>query len=83
MAIQAAMEGLSASPWADEHFLYLVEADLAAGRLIAPFDMVLPQDAGYYVISPEAEHADTPKIVRFREWPIASGPHRAPWIWMR
>jgi LysR family glycine cleavage system transcriptional activator len=48
-----------------------VEADLAAGRLVAPFDMVLPQDAGYYVVTPEAT-ADVPKIAKFREWLIAS-----------
>ena len=44
---------------------------MAAGRLVAPFDVVLPQDAGYYVVAPE-ETADTPKIARFRAWLIAS-----------
>jgi LysR family glycine cleavage system transcriptional activator len=67
MAIQAAMEGLGVAMGR----FHLVEADLAAGRLIAPFDMVLPQDAGYYVVTPEAT-ADTAKIARFRDWLIAS-----------
>jgi LysR family glycine cleavage system transcriptional activator len=67
MAIQAAMEGLGVALGR----FHLVEADLAAGRLVAPFDMVLPQDAGYYVVTPVAT-ADAPKIVRFREWLIES-----------
>ena len=67
MAIQAAVEGLGVALGR----FHLVEADLAAGRLIAPFDMVVPQDAGYYVVAPEAT-ADTPKIARFRDWLIGS-----------
>jgi len=67
MAIQAAMEGLGVALGR----FHLVEADIAAGRLIAPFDMILPQDAGYYVVTPEAT-ADTVKIARFRDWLIAS-----------
>jgi LysR family glycine cleavage system transcriptional activator len=67
MAIQAAVEGLGVALGR----FHLVEADIAAGRLVAPFDTVLPQDAGYYVVAPEAT-ADAPKIVRFRDWLIAS-----------
>jgi LysR family transcriptional regulator, glycine cleavage system transcriptional activator len=67
MAIQAAMEGLGVALGRTR----LVEADIAAGRLVAPFDMVLPQDAGYYFVTPEAT-ADMPKIALFREWLIAS-----------
>jgi LysR family transcriptional regulator, glycine cleavage system transcriptional activator len=67
MAIQAAVEGLGIALGREQ----MVEADIAAGRLVAPFDTVLPQDAGYYVVSPEAT-ADTPKIALFRDWLIAS-----------
>jgi LysR family glycine cleavage system transcriptional activator len=67
MAIQAAMEGLGVAMGR----LHLVEADIGAGRLVAPFDVVLPQEAGYYVVTPEATAA-VPKIVRFRDWLIAS-----------
>jgi LysR family glycine cleavage system transcriptional activator len=67
MAVQAAMEGLGVALGRT----HLVEADIAAGRLIAPFDVVLPQDAGYYVVAPEAT-ADTPKINLFREWLMQS-----------
>ena len=67
MAIQAAMEGLGVALGR----FHLVEADMAAGRLVAPFDMVLPQDAGYYVVTPETT-AEAPKNAKFREWLIAS-----------
>jgi LysR family glycine cleavage system transcriptional activator len=67
MAVQAAMEGLGVALGRT----HLVEADIAAGRLVAPFDMVLPQDAGYYFVTPEAT-AGAPKIVLFREWLLTS-----------
>jgi len=67
MAVQAAVEGLGVAMGR----FHLVEADIAAGRLVAPFDMVLPQDAGYYVVTPETA-AEAPKIARFRDWLIAS-----------
>ena len=67
MAIQAAVEGLGVALGRG----HLVEADIAAGRLVAPFDVELPQDAGYYVVTPEAT-ADAPNIALFRDWLIAS-----------
>jgi LysR family transcriptional regulator, glycine cleavage system transcriptional activator len=66
-AQQAAADGLGVAmgirPYIDD--------DLAAGRLVAPFEIVLPQDAGYYVVAPEAA-ARTARIARFRDWLIAS-----------
>ncbi|MEA2725844.1 MAG: LysR family transcriptional regulator, glycine cleavage system transcriptional activator [Acetobacteraceae bacterium] len=67
MAIQAAVEGLGIALGRS----HLVEADIAAGRLVAPFDTELPRDAGYYVVTPEAT-ADATKIALFRDWLIAS-----------
>jgi LysR family transcriptional regulator, glycine cleavage system transcriptional activator len=67
MAVQAAVEGLGVALGRTR----LVEADLAAGRLVAPFDIALPQDAGYYVVSPVAT-ADSAKVALFRRWLIAS-----------
>lgn len=67
MAIQAATEGLGVALGQT----HLVEADIEAGRLIAPFDIVLPRDAGYYVVAPEAI-ASAPKIALFRNWLVAS-----------
>jgi LysR family transcriptional regulator, glycine cleavage system transcriptional activator len=67
MAIQAAIDGhgvaLGRTPF--------VEADIAAGRLVVPFDVVLPANAGFYVVAP-LETADTPKIALFRDWLFAS-----------
>jgi LysR family glycine cleavage system transcriptional activator len=71
LAIQAAVEGLGVALGR----LHLVEADIEAGRLVAPFNTELPQDAGYYVVAPEAT-ADDPKIALLREWLIASASPR-------
>lgn len=67
MAIQAAIEGHGVALGRTA----LVEADIAAGRLVVPFSVVLPADAGYYVVAPE-ETADTPKIALFRQWLLSS-----------
>jgi len=48
-----------------------VEADIAKGRLVVPFDITLPADAGFYLVSPEAT-PDTPKLSAFRQWLNAS-----------
>ena len=46
--------------------------DLAACRLVAPFDLVLPyKGGGFYVVAPE-ETADNPAITLFRDWLIGS-----------
>ncbi len=45
----------------------LVSADIAAGRLVAPFDLSLSLDLAYYLICPE-EAADRPKVTAFRTW---------------
>jgi len=50
----------------------LVADDLAAGRLVRPFDLELgfPGDFGYFVVSPEAT-AEQPKIAALRDWLLA------------
>jgi LysR family glycine cleavage system transcriptional activator len=57
----------------------LVAADLAAGRLVKPFDLSLPFELTYYLVCPEAT-ADRPKIAAFRAWLLAEAeaPERAP-----
>lgn len=45
----------------------LAAADLAAGRLIAPFDLVLPMGLGFYLVCPE-HHAARPGLSPFRDW---------------
>jgi len=46
---------------------YLATADLAAGRLIAPFDLALPLDLGFFLVCPQT-HAERPKVALFRQW---------------
>ena len=64
MTLQAATDGLGVALGTSR----IVESDLAAGRLVAPFQMLsVPSDAGYYLVAPP-ETADTPKIALFRAW---------------
>jgi LysR family glycine cleavage system transcriptional activator len=67
MALQAAMDGLGVA-LSSRSF---VDTDITAGRLVIPFDVVLPADAGYYIVAPE-ETADTTKIALFRDWLVRS-----------
>jgi LysR family transcriptional regulator, glycine cleavage system transcriptional activator len=41
--------------------------DLAAGRLIVPFDRALPLDVAFHLVYPELRR-DAPKLVAFRRW---------------
>ena len=45
----------------------LVEAEVAAGRLVLPFDIVIRRPQAYYLVTPEAV-ADRPVVRAFREW---------------
>jgi LysR family glycine cleavage system transcriptional activator len=45
----------------------LAADDIAAGRLVKPFDIAIPTDYAYYVLSPKATCHHT-KIAAFREW---------------
>ncbi|MDB5628011.1 MAG: transcriptional regulator, LysR family [Tardiphaga sp.] len=67
VALQAAIDGLGVAIARTSY----VEADIASGRLVVPFDMSWPVDAGFYLVSPEGR-ADTPKLRAFREWLLAS-----------
>ncbi len=48
----------------------LAAGDLAAGRLVKPFDLALPSNWAYYVVYPP-ETRDRPKIKAFRAWLLA------------
>jgi LysR family glycine cleavage system transcriptional activator len=48
----------------------LVAADIEAGRLVRPFDIVLPTAAGYYVVTPP-RGAERRKVKAFRDWLFA------------
>ena len=68
-ALQAAIDGVGVALGRST----MVEADIAAGRLVVPFDVTLPLQAAYYVVSPE-ETADRPKIKAFRDWLLSTIP---------
>jgi LysR family glycine cleavage system transcriptional activator len=48
----------------------LVDDDLAAGRLVKPFDLTLPSAWAYYFVCPKPAAA-RPSIVAFRDWLMA------------
>lgn len=54
----------------------LAADDLADGRLVMPFELSLPMDHAYYVISLE-ENVDKPHIKAFRDWLFDSVRHSA------
>ena len=45
----------------------LAAPDIAAGRVVEPFDLVLPLGSSFYLAYPEA-HAPRPNITAFRDW---------------
>jgi LysR family glycine cleavage system transcriptional activator len=53
-----------------------VEADIAKGRLVVPFKITLPADAGFYLVSPQGR-ADSPKLSAFRQWLAASAQNKS------
>jgi LysR family transcriptional regulator, glycine cleavage system transcriptional activator len=63
MSVQAAIDGIGVAIGRTSY----VEADIAKGRLLVPFKVTLPADAGFYLVSPEAR-ADSPKLGAFRQW---------------
>ncbi|MFL6840647.1 MAG: LysR substrate-binding domain-containing protein, partial [Bradyrhizobium sp.] len=53
-----------------------VQDDIAKGRLVVPFKIALPADAGFYLVSPEGRR-EAPKLTAFREWMIAATQNKA------
>jgi LysR family glycine cleavage system transcriptional activator len=47
----------------------LAAPDIEAGRVVAPFDLVLPLGSSFYLAYPEA-HSPRPNIAAYREWLI-------------
>jgi LysR family transcriptional regulator, glycine cleavage system transcriptional activator len=71
MTVQAALDGIGVAMGRTSY----VEADIAKGRLVVPFKITLPTDAGFYLVSPEGR-ADTPKLAAFRQWLKASAQNK-------
>ncbi len=63
MLIQAAIAGHGVA--LARHVL--VYDDVAAGRLVRPFDLSIPADSAYFLVSPRTT-AERPKIAAFRHW---------------
>jgi LysR family glycine cleavage system transcriptional activator len=72
MTVQAAIDGYGVAIGRTTY----VEGDIAKGRLVVPFEITLPADAGFYLVSPGAS-AEKPKLAAFRQWLLASVQGRA------
>ena len=71
MTVQAAIDGIGVAMGRTAY----VADDIARGRLVVPFKITLPADAGFYLVSPAAK-TDSPKLSAFRQWLIASAQSR-------
>ena len=76
-ALQAAADGAGFTlGWR-----FLARDDLAAGRLVAPFELSLPLGSAFYLVFPEADKG-RPKLAKFRDWllrAVAAGEAAQPW----
>ena len=76
MTVQAAIDGLGVAIGRTSY----VQDDIQKGRLVVPFNIALPADAGFYLVSP-GPPAKTPKLSTFATWLITtaklSGPKLA------
>jgi len=71
MTIQAAIDGIGVAMGRTSY----VQDDIAKGRLVVPFQIALPADAGFYLVSPEGR-ADPPKLSAFRNWLLEIAHHK-------
>lgn len=72
MTIQAAIDGIGVAMGRTSY----VQDDIAKGRLVVPFKIALPADAGFYLVAPESRR-EAPKLAAFREWMIAATQNKA------
>jgi LysR family transcriptional regulator, glycine cleavage system transcriptional activator len=72
MTVQAAIDGIGVAMGRTSY----VQDDIAKGRLVVPFNIALPADAGFYLVSPEGA-ADPPKLKAFRQWLVGSAKNKA------
>lgn len=72
MTIQAAIDGIGVAMGRTSY----VQDDIAKGRLVVPFKIALPADAGFYLVSPEGRR-EAPKLAAFRNWMIAAVQNKA------
>src|ERR1700761_3373336 len=67
MTVQAAIDGIGVAMGRTSY----VQDDIAKGRLVVPFKISLPVDAGFYLVRPEGA-PEPPKLKAFRQWLIAA-----------
>ncbi|MFT4118580.1 transcriptional regulator GcvA [Bradyrhizobium sp.] len=72
MTIQAAIDGIGVAMGRTSY----VQDDIAKGRLVVPFKIALPADAGFYLVSPDGRR-EAPKLAAFRQWVIAATQNKA------
>lgn len=70
LATAAVLDGLGVALLAKP----MVEAEIAAGRLVAPFPISIRRSYAYYVVSPESV-ADEPQVAAFRDWLLEEARH--------
>jgi LysR family glycine cleavage system transcriptional activator len=63
LALDTAADGLGVALGID----VIAAGDIAAGRLIEPFDLRIPLPSAYYIVSPEARSGQS-HIAAFRDW---------------
>lgn len=71
LAFQAAIDGLGVAIGHSP----LVQADLAAGRLVVPFSMALPSEMGFYLVTPDAAPAAPVRLLR--DWLLTEAAGRS------
>ena len=71
VTLQAAIDGIGIAMGRTSY----VQDDIAKGRLIVPFKIALPADAGFYLVTPQGR-ADSPKLSAFRSW-LGAAAHSA------
>jgi LysR family glycine cleavage system transcriptional activator len=71
MTIQAAIDGIGVAMGRTSY----VRDDIAKGRLVVPFRIALPTDAGFYLVAPEGRR-EAPKLTAFRQWVLAASQNR-------
>ncbi|QOG16707.1 MULTISPECIES: transcriptional regulator GcvA [Bradyrhizobium] len=72
MTVQAAIDGMGVAMGRTSY----VQDDIAKGRLVVPFRIALPADAGFYLVSPLGRR-EAPKLAAFRQWLVAATQNKA------
>jgi len=72
MTVQAAIDGMGVAMGRTSY----VQDDIAKGRLVVPFRIALPSNAGFYLVSPDGRR-EAPKLAAFRQWMIAATQNKA------